>query len=93
MATNPDNGDKLLSEQALVLRVARALDNTLGLVRAAELDIHVGSLVNQKGLLEAQQGVSLTVDESLDNQQGRVLGSVATLNSVSINNSNGLLQH
>ncbi|WP_460949857.1 filamentous hemagglutinin N-terminal domain-containing protein [Pseudomonas marginalis] len=83
---------KLLSEQALTLRIARALDNAQGLVSAKNLDVHAGSLDNQGGTLSAGEGLIAQVDGALDNRSGKVLARAVSVNSASLDNRQGLVQ-
>ncbi|WP_218175388.1 filamentous hemagglutinin N-terminal domain-containing protein [Pseudomonas sp. D2002] len=83
---------KLLSEQALTLRIAQALDNTQGLVSAKALDMHAGSLNNNGGTLSAGDGLLAQIDAALDNRNGKVLARTASVNSASLDNRQGLLQ-
>jgi len=85
-------GAKLLSEQTLTVRIARALDNTQGLVSAKALDLRAASVDNQGGTLSAGDGLIAQIDEALDNRSGKVLARTATLNSASLDNRQGLLQ-
>ncbi|WP_430311253.1 hypothetical protein, partial [Pseudomonas sp. PONIH3] len=68
---------KLLSEQALTVRIAQALDNTKGLVSAKGLDLHAASLDNREGTVSSRAGLVLTVDGRLDNRQGTLVGDTA----------------
>ena len=83
---------KLLSEQALTVRIAQALDNTQGLVSAKALDMHAGSLNNNGGTLSAGDGLLAQVDAALDNRNGKVLARTASVSSGSLDNRQGLLQ-
>ncbi|WP_242167575.1 MULTISPECIES: filamentous hemagglutinin N-terminal domain-containing protein [unclassified Pseudomonas] len=88
-----NNGNaKLLSEQALTVRIAQALDNTQGLVSAKALDIHAGSLNNNGGTLSAGDGLLAQIDAALDNRNGKVLARSASVSSGSLDNRQGLLQ-
>ncbi|WP_242167114.1 MULTISPECIES: filamentous hemagglutinin N-terminal domain-containing protein [unclassified Pseudomonas] len=83
---------KLLSEQALTLRIAQALDNTQGLVSSKALDMHAGSLNNNGGTLSAGDGLLAQIDAALDNRNGKVLARTASVSSGSLDNRQGLLQ-
>lgn len=92
-ATSLNNtGGKLLADQQLTLRIARALDNTQGLIKAAALDSHSAQVVNREGTLEARDSLVLAIEGELDNQQGRVLGNRVALTSATLNNDGGLVQ-
>ncbi|MFU4705514.1 hypothetical protein ACM71Z_30055, partial [Pseudomonas aeruginosa] len=80
----------------LTLRIAQALDNSLGGVisGAAGLDIAAARLDNSaKGTLASRAGIDLRVDGALDNHaEGTVSGARLTLASASLDNSGkGLL--
>ncbi|MFL1564955.1 filamentous hemagglutinin N-terminal domain-containing protein, partial [Pseudomonas sp. O64] len=83
---------KLLSEQALTVRIAQALDNTQGLVSANALDIHAGSLDNNGGTLSAGDGLLAQIDAALDNRNGKVLARTAVVSSATLDNRQGLVQ-
>ncbi|MDH4554052.1 filamentous hemagglutinin N-terminal domain-containing protein [Pseudomonas sp. BN417] len=65
-------GGKLLSNQALVLRIAQALDNVKGTLSAKGLDLRAGSLDNREGLLNSRDLHTLAVTGHFDNQSGAV---------------------
>ncbi|WP_256657133.1 MULTISPECIES: hemagglutinin repeat-containing protein [unclassified Pseudomonas] len=90
-ALNTTDG-KILSQQALVLRVAQALDNTRGLISAAALTVNSASLNNQNGKLNAAGELSLGIDGVLDNQHGELLGRHSTVNVAALDNRQGRLQ-
>ena len=83
---------KLLSEQGLTLRIARALDNTQGLISAKTLDVRAASLANGGGTLSAGDGLIAQIDGALDNRSGKLLARTASVNSTSLDNREGLLQ-
>ncbi|UXZ20945.1 filamentous hemagglutinin N-terminal domain-containing protein [Pseudomonas sp. YeP6b] len=83
---------KLLSEQALTVRIAQELDNTQGLVSANALDIHAGSLDNNGGTLSAGDGLLAQIDAALDNRNGKVLARTAVVSSATLDNRQGLVQ-
>ncbi|MDR2307115.1 MAG: filamentous hemagglutinin N-terminal domain-containing protein [Paucimonas sp.] len=92
-ADSLDNGQgKLLGEQALTVRLARALDNRGGLLAAMALDIGAASLDNQGGRISATQGLALQLGGGLDNRHGEILGASTTLGSTSLDNRQGLVQ-
>ncbi|BDU09884.1 hypothetical protein PRtIB026_A33380 [Pseudomonas sp. RtIB026] len=92
-ADSLDNQDgKLLSEQALTLRVAQLLDNTRGLVSAQGLDLQAGSLLNADGKLKAREASRLRLDGALDNQRGEISAADLTLSAGSVDNRAGRLQ-
>ncbi|WLI04087.1 hemagglutinin repeat-containing protein [Pseudomonas sp. FP597] len=83
---------KLLSEQGLLVRIARALDNTKGLVAAAGVDLRVNSLTNAEGKLSARDDLTALITTGLDNRQGEILGANTLLTGASLDNSKGLIQ-
>lgn len=93
-AQSLDNSNgKLLSNQALTLRINQALANIKGLVGAANLNLHAGSVGNQGGTLTGRSELQLTSDGLLNNQGGNLLGgSRATLSAMALDNTaNGLI--
>nr|WP_256346939.1 DUF637 domain-containing protein [Pseudomonas gingeri] len=89
---NNDTG-KLLSNQALTLRIDQAMTSLKGMIAAAALDVHVGSLDNSGGTLTSRAGLDLTVDGQLSNRnQGLINASNGlSLNSASLDNQGGSL--
>ncbi|NWD71099.1 filamentous hemagglutinin N-terminal domain-containing protein [Pseudomonas gingeri] len=87
-----DNG-KLLSNQALTLRIDQALSTIKGMIAAAAVDAHVGSLDNTGGTLTSRADLGLTVDGQLTNQNLGLINATnnLTLNSAGINNQGGSL--
>ncbi|WPN51518.1 hemagglutinin repeat-containing protein [Pseudomonas sp. P9_2] len=87
-----NSAGKLLSEQALSVRIARALDNTKGALTAKALDVRALTLINQSGRLAAVDGLNLQVDGELDNRSAKVLGKNLVLGVGTLNNDQGLVQ-
>ncbi|MBV6754493.1 hemagglutinin repeat-containing protein, partial [Pseudomonas chlororaphis] len=89
---NNDNG-KLLSNQALTLRINQALSNIKGMIAAASVDAHAGSLDNSGGTLTSRADLGLTVDGQLTNQNLGLINAThnLTINSTGINNQGGSL--
>jgi len=89
---NNDNG-KLLSNQALTLRIEQALSNIKGMIAAASVDAHAGSLDNSGGTLTSRSDMGLTVDGQLTNQNLGLINATNNLaiNSAGINNQGGSL--
>ncbi|MDY4301447.1 hemagglutinin repeat-containing protein [Pseudomonas salmasensis] len=87
-----NSAGKLLSEQALSVRIARALDNTKGGLTAKALEVRAGTLINQGGRLAAMEGLNLHVDGELDNRSAKVLGKHLVLGVGTLNNDEGLVQ-
>lgn len=86
------SGGKLLSEQALVLRIAQALDNTRGLIAAAAVHVNSASLDNQGGKLSAATDLNLSIEGVLGNRHGELLGQRSTVNVAALDNTQGRLQ-
>ncbi|NWB46623.1 two-partner secretion domain-containing protein [Pseudomonas gingeri] len=87
-----DNG-KLLSNQALTLRIDQALSDIKGMIAAASVDAHAGSLDNSGGTLTSRADLGLTVDGQLTNQNLGLINATnnLTLNSAGLNNQGGSL--
>ncbi|WP_323567365.1 filamentous hemagglutinin N-terminal domain-containing protein [Pseudomonas sp. DC1.2] len=93
-ANNLDNSNaKLLSSQALTLQINQALSNIKGLIAAASIDTHVGSLDNSGGTLTSRADLNLHVDGQLGNQNLGLINAATLLNisSAGLNNQNGSL--
>jgi len=89
---NNDSG-KLLSNQALTLRIGQALSNIKGMIAAASVDAHAGSLDNSGGTLTSRADLGLTVDGQLTNQSLGLINATnsLTINSAGLNNQGGSL--
>ncbi|MGF6154114.1 hemagglutinin repeat-containing protein [Pseudomonas fluorescens] len=91
-AASLDNtSGKVLSEQALVLRIARALDNTGALISASAIDLQADSLNNQLGTMNAGTGLNLLLAGSLNNQGGKLSARDITLQVADLDNRQGHL--
>ncbi|CAM2748279.1 filamentous hemagglutinin [Pseudomonas gessardii] len=90
-ALNSADG-RLLSQQALTLRIAQALDNTRGLISAAALHVNSTSLDNQGGKLSAVSEFNLDINGLLDNRRGELLGQHGTVNVAALDNGQGRIQ-
>lgn len=91
-ANSLDNSNgKLLSNQTLTLRVQQALTNIKGLIAAASIDAHAGSLNNNGATLTSRTGLDLRVDGQLDNQDKGLINATQALaiSAANINNQNG----
>ncbi|SDT36291.1 filamentous hemagglutinin [Pseudomonas asplenii] len=88
-----NNNGKLLSNQAVTLRVNQALTNLKGLIAAAALDVRAASLDNASGTLTSRSNLDLTTTGQLGNQaQGLINAAQAlTINSGDLNNQGGTL--
>ncbi|MFY1664552.1 hemagglutinin repeat-containing protein [Pseudomonas sp. Pseu.R1] len=88
-AESLDNGDgKLLSNQALIVRVAQALNNVKGMIAAASLDVKAGSLNNSGGTLTSRSDLALNVDGLLRNDNDGLINAANTLNAQATGISN-----
>jgi filamentous hemagglutinin len=90
-AASLDNSSgKLLSDQALIVRVAQALDNVKGVISAASLDAYSDSLDNTDGLLSSRGAFDLTVSNALNNHNATLVADgKLTLNAASVDNGLG----
>ncbi|MDD0976807.1 filamentous hemagglutinin N-terminal domain-containing protein [Pseudomonas fontis] len=90
-ADNLDNSaGKVLSEQAVTLRIAQALSNIKGRIAAAGIDLHSGSLDNQGGTLASRAGQQLQVQNALNNRLGEISAAGQhRLAAGSLNNQQG----
>lgn len=93
-ADSLDNSDgKLLSNQALIVRVAQALTNVKGMIAAASLNARSGTLDNSAGTLTSRGDLTLDVDGLLNNGNDGLINAAQTLNlqATGINNVGGTL--
>ncbi|WP_448651370.1 two-partner secretion domain-containing protein [Pseudomonas fluorescens] len=93
-ADSLDNSNgKLLSNQAVTLRINQALANLKGLIAAAALDIHAASLDNSAGTVTSRGDLDLTTRGQLSNHsQGLINAAQAlTLSSADLDNQGGTL--
>ncbi|BAN51063.1 filamentous hemagglutinin N-terminal domain-containing protein [Metapseudomonas resinovorans] len=65
-----NSGGKLLSNQALVVRIAQALDNARGELSANGLDLRAGSLDNREGRINSLGSSTIAVVGHFDNRGG-----------------------
>lgn len=86
-----DNSDgKLISQQGLTLRIAKALNNVKGTLSGTSLDSHSDSLDNHEGLISSRGEMLLTTDNTLDNQLGTVIADgQLTLTADVLDNTSG----
>ncbi|WP_223473007.1 MULTISPECIES: filamentous hemagglutinin N-terminal domain-containing protein [unclassified Pseudomonas] len=88
--TLDNSGGKLLSNQALTLRLAQALNNANGIISAAALNTRSASLDNTGGLISSRDELDLQVDNHFTNHQGTVVADGnLLLNAVTADNSQG----
>ncbi|WP_375140061.1 filamentous hemagglutinin N-terminal domain-containing protein [Pseudomonas sp. IPO3778] len=81
---------KLLSEQALTLRLDQALINIKGLISAAALQLKSATLDNSDGMLSSRDELGVTVDGAFNNQGGTAIGDGDfRLDAASLDNSSG----
>lgn len=79
-ARSLDNGNgKLISNQALDLRIEQALANAKGSISAVGLNVHSASLDNTDGLVSSRGGLEIGADGLIDNQRGSLIGDGAVL--------------
>ncbi|WP_284147813.1 filamentous hemagglutinin N-terminal domain-containing protein [Pseudomonas mosselii] len=92
-ADSLDNQDgKLLSEQALTVRIAQALDNARGRIAAQALDVHASRLDNAAGELVSNAGLSARIDAELLNRAGLIsAGGALSLVGAGLDNNTGKL--
>ncbi|MFJ7141999.1 filamentous hemagglutinin N-terminal domain-containing protein [Pseudomonas protegens] len=88
-----NSGGKVLSNQALTLRIEQALVNVKGLMASAALDSRSTRLDNREGELHSRGDLQLQVTEAADNQGGVILADTQlTLKAGTLDNrQNGLL--
>ncbi|MGY2292801.1 two-partner secretion domain-containing protein [Pseudomonas sp. SDO528_S397] len=86
-----DNSDgKVLSEQALTLKLDQALTNLKGQILAAGLKVQAASLDNSGGLIGSSGDLTVNVDGALANEGGEVSSAGATLvSAAALNNHIG----
>ncbi|MBV4476866.1 two-partner secretion domain-containing protein [Pseudomonas botevensis] len=93
-AQHLDNSSgKLLSNQAVTLRIAQALSNVKGLIAAASLDAAAASLDNSGGTMTSRGDLTLNVSGLLSNQNGGLINAAQALNigSADLDNQSGEL--
>ncbi|WP_226504475.1 hemagglutinin repeat-containing protein [Pseudomonas sp. MWU16-30317] len=93
-ADSLDNGNgKLLSNQALTVRVAHALANVRGMIAAASVDAAAGSLDNSAGTLTSRSDLTLNVTGLLGNQSDGLINAAQalTVKATGIDNAGGSL--
>ncbi|NWA29171.1 hemagglutinin repeat-containing protein [Pseudomonas gingeri] len=94
IADSLDNSNgKLLSNQAVTLRVNQALTNLKGQIAAAALDVQAASLDNSGGTLTSRSDLSLTTSGLLTNQNQGLINAAQSLKitSADLNNQGGTL--
>ncbi|WP_460107265.1 two-partner secretion domain-containing protein [Pseudomonas sp. H1_F01] len=88
--TLDNSGGKLLSNQALTLRLAQAMNNVNGIISAAALNTRSASLDNTGGLISSRDELDLQVDNHFTNHQGTVVADGnLLLDAVTADNSQG----
>ncbi|WP_458723306.1 two-partner secretion domain-containing protein [Pseudomonas brenneri] len=84
-----NSGGKLLSDQALNVRLDQALTNVNGRVSATGLTVRASSLDNSSGTVTSGANLSLTLDGALSNGLGEVSSAgVSEVHAASLDNSN-----
>ncbi|MEE4860972.1 filamentous hemagglutinin N-terminal domain-containing protein [Pseudomonas alliivorans] len=86
-----NNSGKLLSNQLLTLRIARALSNVKGLIAAAGVDAVVNTLDNTGATLTSRNDLGLTVTGLLTNRDNGLINAAQALKvgAASLDNQNG----
>ncbi|WP_239646774.1 filamentous hemagglutinin N-terminal domain-containing protein [Pseudomonas syringae] len=86
-----NTGGKLLSNQLLTLRIARALNNVKGMIAAAGVDAVVNTLDNTGGTLTSRNDLGLTVTGLLTNRDNGLINATQALKvgAASLDNQNG----
>ncbi|MBI6853521.1 filamentous hemagglutinin N-terminal domain-containing protein, partial [Pseudomonas cichorii] len=90
-ATSLDNTDgTVLSDQALIVRIDKALTNLRGLVSGTGVDLSAGTLSNLSGSVSSEADLTLDVTGELINQKGLLSSAgTTTLKAQSLNNAEG----
>ncbi|WP_223815934.1 two-partner secretion domain-containing protein [Pseudomonas chlororaphis] len=88
-----DNTDgKVISQNALVLRIDQALNNVRGLVSADGLDVRAASIDNTAGKMGSDSGLALHVEGAVINVNGSVSSAgLSTFKAMSLDNTQGQL--
>ncbi|WDG53562.1 filamentous hemagglutinin N-terminal domain-containing protein [Pseudomonas chlororaphis] len=88
-----DNTDgKVISQNALVLRIDQALNNIRGLVSADGLDVRAASIDNTAGKMGSDSGLALHVEGAVINVNGSVSSAgLSTFKAMSLDNTQGQL--
>ncbi|WP_404944474.1 beta strand repeat-containing protein, partial [Pseudomonas viridiflava] len=86
-----NSGGKLLSNQLLTLRIARALTNVKGMIAAAGVDATANTLDNTGGTLTSRNNLDLTVTGLLTNRDKGLINAAQALKvgKASLDNQNG----
>ncbi|KPX37387.1 Filamentous hemagglutinin, intein-containing, partial [Pseudomonas ficuserectae] len=86
-----NSGGKLLSNQLLTLRIARALTNVKGMIAAAGVDATANTLDNTGGTLTSRNNLDLTVTGLLTNRDKGLINAAQALKvgAASLDNQSG----
>ncbi|WP_439870493.1 two-partner secretion domain-containing protein [Pseudomonas syringae] len=86
-----NSGGKLLSNQLLTLRIARALTNVKGMIAAAGVDATANTLDNTGGTLTSRNNLDLTVTGALTNRDRGLINATQALKvgAASLDNQSG----
>ncbi|WP_244652914.1 hemagglutinin repeat-containing protein [Pseudomonas viridiflava] len=86
-----NSGGKLLSNQLLTLRIARALTNVKGMIAAAGVDTTANTLDNSGGTLTSRNNLDLTVTGALTNRDKGLINAAQALKmgAASVDNQSG----
>ncbi|MBI6852128.1 filamentous hemagglutinin N-terminal domain-containing protein, partial [Pseudomonas cichorii] len=90
-ATSLDNTDgTVLSDEALIVRIDKALTNLRGLVSGTGVELSAGTLSNLSGSVSSEADLTLDVTGELINQKGLLSSAgTTTLKALSLNNAEG----
>ncbi|QVX15944.1 filamentous hemagglutinin N-terminal domain-containing protein [Pseudomonas congelans] len=88
-----NSGGKLLSNQLLTLRIARALTNVKGMIAAAGIDATANTLDNSGGTLTSRNNLDLAVTGALTNRDKGLINAAQALKvgAASVDNQSGQL--
>jgi len=88
--TLDNSGGKVLSNQALVVRLTQAMSNVKGLISASALKVQSDSLDNSDGLISSHDDLNLMVSKAFENRQGAVVADGnLLLSAATVDNGEG----
>ncbi|WP_425518848.1 RNase A-like domain-containing protein, partial [Pseudomonas lijiangensis] len=90
-ATSLDNTDgTVLSDQALIVRIDKALTNLRGLVSGTGVELSAGTLSNLSGSVSSEADLTLDITGEFINQKGLLSSAgITILKALSLNNAEG----
>ena len=81
---------KLISDQALIVRIDQALTNVRGLISGKGIELHAASLDNTDASISSDADLKLQVSGALLNQNGELTSAGnSTINAMSLGNAGG----